>query len=94
MGDPIFYNGKKVADYNTRHIKSGLKSGYQTIYIFEGLKSLKKILNAPDIDYVQYGGWEPESEIGKESIPVFMEKLGNSLAVYFSLEAQLANENR
>jgi len=92
MGNGIFYKGKLVATEQSRKLDGGVKAGNQTIYIFKGTDALRKIMRAPQEDFVQFGGWSPNDKRGKVPIPDFIKMLDGSLAIYLSLESQIANE--
>ena len=87
MGDDIFYQNKRVAHTNIRNRVEdipGVKID-KTIYVFEGIKSLERIMKAPDEDRVKIGG-------KNVSIEELKSRLGRSLAIYTSLEAQIIND--
>ena len=94
MGNGIFYKGKLVATEQSRHVEGDVKAGYQTIYVFKGVKALETIMRAPENDSVQVGHRDPSSKEGKMSVSEFKQKIDQSLAVYPSLESQIANENK
>jgi hypothetical protein len=94
MGNGIFYRGKLVATEQSRKIEGSVKEGYQTVYVFEGVEALKSVMKASKKSFVQFGSWNPQDTAGKVPIPQFMKMLDQSLAIYPSLESQIANENR
>lgn len=92
MGDGIFYKGSLIASEYTRVLKDGMRKGEQHIYVFEGVEALEEIMKAPNVESVQRGHWDPNDDRGKIPVGHFKNLLNQSLAIYLSLESQLANE--